>query len=138
MVLKKGSWFVGGHFLSNRRCEANFKPSEALVSLVAVWVRLNELSIKYYDATVLRQIGLALGTVLRVDTHTALEARGRYARICVQVDMSKPLVTIVRIGQRCQPVVYEGVNQLCFACGHLGHRREYCQFTVKPYSPAGP
>nr|POF19598.1 hypothetical protein CFP56_65258 [Quercus suber] len=68
-VLKKGPWFVGGHFLSIRRWKVNFKPSEALVSSVAVWVRLNKLPIEYYDATVLRQIGQALGTVSRFDTH---------------------------------------------------------------------
>ncbi|XP_075665616.1 uncharacterized protein LOC142635319 [Castanea sativa] len=121
MVLKKGPWFVGGHFLSIRRWEANFKPLEALVLSVAVWVRLNELPIEYYDATVLRQIGKTLGTMLRVDMHTALEARGRYARICVQVDINKPLVTTVRIGHQCQAMFYEGVSQLCFARGRLGH-----------------
>ena len=57
MVLKKGPWFVRGHFLSIRKWEANFMPLEALVSSVAVWVRLNELPIEYYEATVLRQIG---------------------------------------------------------------------------------
>lgn len=36
-------------------------------------------SVEYNDAIVLRQIGQALGMVLRVDMHTALEARGRYA-----------------------------------------------------------
>ena len=72
MVLKKGPWFIRGHFLSIRKWEANFKPSEALVSSVAVWVRLNELPIEYYEATMLRQIGQALGTVLSVDTHTTL------------------------------------------------------------------
>lgn len=79
VVLKKGPWFIVGHFLSIRRWEANFKPSEARVSSVAVWVRLNELPIEYYDAIVLRQIGEALGNVLRVDTHTATETRGRHA-----------------------------------------------------------
>lgn len=29
MVLMKGPWFIGEHFLSIRRWEANFKPSEA-------------------------------------------------------------------------------------------------------------
>nr|POE74142.1 hypothetical protein CFP56_63252 [Quercus suber] len=65
-VLKKGPWFVGGHFLSIRKWEANFKPSKALVSSVVVWVRLNELPLEYYEATMLRQIGQALGTVLMV------------------------------------------------------------------------
>ena len=83
MELKKGPWFIGVNFLSIRRWEANFKPSEALVSSVAVWVRLNELPIEYYDATVLKQINQALGIVLKVDTHTTTEARSRYVRICV-------------------------------------------------------
>lgn len=65
---------------------------------MAIWVMLNELPVEYYDGEVLRQIGQALGKVLRVDTHTATEARGRYSRLCVQVDVSKPLITMVRIG----------------------------------------
>ena len=52
--------------------------------------------------------------------------------------MSKPLVTNVRIGWRCQPIVYEGVNQLCFDCGRLGHQREACPFTIKPFFSEGP
>lgn len=52
-VLMRGPWFIGEHFLSIRRWEANFIPSEARISSVAVWVRLNELPIEYYDAEVL-------------------------------------------------------------------------------------
>ncbi|XP_030928973.1 uncharacterized protein LOC115955074 isoform X1 [Quercus lobata] len=36
MVLMKGPWFIGEHFLSIRCWEANFKPSEVQVSSVAV------------------------------------------------------------------------------------------------------
>ena len=100
LVHKKGPWFIGEHFLSIRKWEANFKSSEAQVPLVAVWERLYGLPIEYYEAEVLQQVRQALGTMLRVDMHTATEARGRYARICVQVDVSKPLITSVRIGQR--------------------------------------
>lgn len=135
VVLRKGLWFVGEHFLSIRKWEANFKPSEAQVTSVAVWVRLNELPIEYYDTIVLRQIGQALGKVLRIDTHTASEARGRYARICVQVDITKPLITTVRVGKRNHLVAYEGVSKLCFSCGRLGHQRDLCQYTVRPPSP---
>ncbi|XP_075665847.1 uncharacterized protein LOC142635594 [Castanea sativa] len=117
MVLKKGPWFIREHFMSIRRWEANFKPSEALVSSAIVWVRLNKLPIEYYDATLLRQIGQVLRKILRVDMHMAMEAKGRYACLCIQVDMSRPLSTIVRIGQCSQPIVYEGVNKLCFSCG---------------------
>ena len=131
-VLRKGPWFIGEHFLSIQKWEANFKPSKAQVNLMAVWVRLHELPIEYYDAEVLKQLGRALGTVLRADTFIATEARGRYACICVQVDVSKPLVTSVCVGQRHQAVVYEGVSKLCFSCGRLGHWSETCPYTIKP------
>ncbi|XP_050242107.1 uncharacterized protein LOC126691071 [Quercus robur] len=54
LVLKKRPCFVGENFLSIQRWEANFKPSEAQVTSVAVWVRFHELPIEYYDAEVLR------------------------------------------------------------------------------------
>ena len=69
-----------------------------MCSSVAVWARLPELPIEYYEANVLRHIGNAIGPVLRVDTQTASEARGRYARVCVQVDLDAPLTRAVRLG----------------------------------------
>ena len=74
---------------------------------MVVWIRLNELPIEYYHAEALLQIGKAIGNVLRVDTHTASKSRGRFARLCVQVDVEKPLVTAILIGKREQSVCYE-------------------------------
>jgi hypothetical protein len=130
-VLRGGPWFIGNHYLSIRSWEPNFKPSVAVCSSVAVWARLPELPIEYYEANVLRHIGNAIGPVLRVDTQTASEARGRYARVCVQVDLDAPLTRAVRLGNLLQPVIYEGINTLCFSCGRLGHRKEYCPYLVR-------
>lgn len=84
---------------------------------VAVWIKLPGLPIEYYEPSVLKDIGLAIGPVLRIDTQTATEARGRFARLCVQVNFDKPIIKIVKIGGLRQPVQYEGINALCFACG---------------------
>ena len=129
-VLMKGPWFIGEHFLSIRPWEANFRPEEANIASVAVWVRLPRLPIEYYDLEALKEIGQAVGTVLRIDIHTAFEARGRYARLCVQVDINKPLIYTVLIGKFQQSVVYEGIGKLCFSCGRVGHRRENCCYTI--------
>lgn len=51
-VLRNGPWFIGEHFLSIRPWEPNFKPSTTNVSSIAVWIRLNELSIEYYEVEV--------------------------------------------------------------------------------------
>ena len=56
-VLKDGPWFVGGHYLSIRNWEPNFKPSTASVTSVVVWIRLPELPIEYYELLILRELG---------------------------------------------------------------------------------
>nr|POF15884.1 uncharacterized protein CFP56_17124 [Quercus suber] len=137
MVLRKGPWFVGEHFLSIRPWEPNFQPSSTNVSSIAVWIRLNELPIEYYELEVLTQIGNAVGKILRIDTYTANEARGRFARLCVQVDVDKPLVTTVLIGGIHQTVNYEGIHKLCFSCGRIGHRKEACPYTIRSNSQLG-
>ena len=99
---------------------------------MAVQIIFNELPIKYYNSEALLQIGKSIGNVLRVDTHTTNEARGRFARLCVQINVDKPLVTAVLIGKFKQPVCYEGIQKLCFSCGRMGHRRESCPYMVRP------
>lgn len=135
-VLRKGPWFIGEHFLSIRPWEPNFRPDEANIASIAVWVRLPKLPIEYYDPEALKEIGKAIGNVLRIDSHTALESRGRYARLCVQVDINRPLVNTLLIGNFRQAVIYEGISRLCFSCGRVGHRREACPYTIKP-TPTG-
>lgn len=116
-VLQEGPWFVGGHYLSMRNWEPNFKASTTFVSSVVVWVRLPELPMEYYEPSILRDISKAIGPVLRIDTHAAAETRARFARICIQVDLDKPLIKLVKIGGIEQPVLNEGINALCFSCG---------------------
>lgn len=96
-----------------------------------VWVRLNELPIELYEKNVLRQIGEAIGKVLRIDTHTTMEARGKYARFCVQIDINKPLTNTIVIGRFEQLVMYEGIQSLCFSCGRIGHQKDDCLFIIR-------
>lgn len=45
-----------------------------------------------------------------MDTHTATETMGRFAWLCVQIDIKKPLTTVVKIGRLEQLVSYEVIN----------------------------
>ncbi|KAL0012974.1 hypothetical protein SO802_000043 [Lithocarpus litseifolius] len=129
-VLRNGPWFIGENFLSIRSWEPNFKPAETNISSVAIWVRLNKHPIEYYHVEALQIIGNAIGKVLRIDTHTANESRGRFARLCIQVDVGKPLTTTLLIGGKEQPMCYEGIQRLCFSCERIGHQCEKCPYIV--------
>ncbi|KAI7983905.1 hypothetical protein LOK49_LG15G00480 [Camellia lanceoleosa] len=79
------------HYLTVRRWEPNFKPSEALETKTAIWVQFPELPIEYYQDKVLFAIAKSLGKPLKIDWTTAMATRGKFARICIEMDLSKPL-----------------------------------------------
>ena len=124
-VLKGGPWFVVGHYLSIRGWELNFRLETANLSSIAVWVRLPGLPIEYYEVSVLRDIRKAIGLV------TTLETRRRFARLCVQVNFDNSIVKLVKVGGIDQHVQYEGINSLCFSCGHVGHKLENCPYKTR-------
>ena len=86
-VVNGGPWFIGQQFLTLRRWTPGFRPSEAKISTTAVWARLPELPIEFYDEIILRRIGTQLGTFLKIDARTMDNERGRFARVCVQIDL---------------------------------------------------
>lgn len=89
------------------------------------------MPIKFYDMEVLKEIDSAIGPVLRIDSYTATSSQGSYARLCIQIDLEKPLINSIRIGKLVQQVKYEGVYPLCFYCGLLGHKQESCYYHIK-------
>ena len=130
-ILLGGPWFIGQHFLAIRQWESEFKASIATLFSVAVWVRLPELPIEFYEPNALLKIGRAIGLVLRIDSHSASGERGRFARLCVQVNLDKPLVRMIYLHKLTQNVLYEGINTLCFSCGRIGHKIETCPYTIR-------
>ena len=99
---------------------------------MAVWVRFPELPIEFYDKSVLMEIGKAIGLVLRIDSYTASSSRGSYARLCIQIDLKKPLINTIKVGWLYQKVMYEGLSALCFCCGRVRHKQEACGYRVQP------
>ena len=136
-VLRGSPWFIGDHFLAIKPWEPYFKASGENLSSVAVWVRFPELPNKFYDLEVLKDIGSAIGPVLRIDSYIATGSRGSYARLCIQIDLEKPLINSIRIGRLVQQVKYEGMSSLCFCCGRLGHKQENCCYKIKENNRSG-
>lgn len=132
IALHEGPWFVLNHFLPVRQWEPKFLASEAELTYSAIWSGLPELTTEFYDLEILQKVGSKLGKLLKIDTCTSTATRGRYARICIEVAIEKPLKTHVFIGSHKQIIHYEGLNLLCVSCGRLGHHTRICPYTSTP------
>jgi hypothetical protein len=136
-ALTEGPWMIYDHYLVVSPWSANFDPASATVTKTAVWVRFSGLPIEYYDSRILHFIGNRIGRTVKVDKNTLLQERGKYARLCVEVDLSKPLLAMFELKGRHYKVEYEGLHLLCLACGRFDHYSGECANKPKPASNGG-
>ncbi|CAN1336837.1 hypothetical protein LINPERPRIM_LOCUS37328 [Linum perenne] len=74
--------------------------------------------------------GNHIGRTVRLDLATTEGSRARYARVCVEVDLSRPLLGKYVIEDKVFLVEYESLNNICFACGLYGHKEGGCKPAV--------
>lgn len=117
---------MGDNYLSVQRWEPNFHPAVSRITSRAVWVRISDLPMEYYDPLVLLEIARRIGRPLKIDHVTLAQSRGRFARFCVEIDTDKPLVAAVQIGDFSVKVQYENLQHICYLCGRLGHDQLHC------------
>ncbi|CAN1131199.1 hypothetical protein LINPERHAP1_LOCUS10240 [Linum perenne] len=72
------------------------------------------------------RIGDYIGKTVRLDLATKDGSQARYARVCVEVDLSRPLFGKYVIDDRVLRVEYESLENLCFFCGTYGHKMDCC------------
>ncbi|XP_031124347.1 uncharacterized protein LOC116027061 [Ipomoea triloba] len=122
----EGPWMVLDHYLIVKDWVPNFDPIADTTEKVLVWVRFPSIPVEYYNYLSLRRIGNKLGRTVRVDHTTSLVSRGKFARVCVELDITKPLVSTFTMEEKVWKVAYEGIHLVCFSCGLYGHRQESC------------
>ncbi|KAL7173822.1 hypothetical protein ACSBR2_033144 [Camellia fascicularis] len=108
-VYTGGPWIVLDHYLTVWKWTPDFKPSAAKETTSALWIRFPQLPIKYYDEKVLFHISKTMGKPLKIDLNTTTSSRGKYARVCIEMDLNKPLISFFAIGL---DTGRDGVNQI--------------------------
>ncbi|CAI0467257.1 unnamed protein product [Linum tenue] len=125
-ALTGGPWVLLDHYLIVHQWSPEFRVGEAIPRTVTTWVRFPHLPVHFYHKEVLFALGNLIGRTIKLDYHTEHGHRGKFARIAIELDMSKPLKPRIRLDGFWQKVVYENLPNACFGCGIVGHAESIC------------
>lgn len=96
------------------------------------WIRLPQLPLNLYTPFVIKGLGDTISKYIDIDEKTATRTNPAYARLCLELDLLKPLPLKVWIGTILnkgfwQNIVIEGRTDYCPKCGLHGHTIAICR-----------
>jgi len=71
-----------------------------------------------------------VGTLVKLDHNTLYRLKGKFAHVCINLDITKPLpgslAITCNVGYLKVPLIYEGFHEVCPLCGGESHLLESC------------
>ncbi|XP_019168342.1 PREDICTED: uncharacterized protein LOC109164046 [Ipomoea nil] len=122
----EGPWMLLNHYVTVKEWVPNFYPTDDITEKLLVWIHFPNLPAEYFEEEFLMKIGRKVGRPIKIDTTTSLVSKGKFARLCVEVDITKRLLSKYDLEGKARSIEYEGIHLICFKCGLYGHRREQC------------
>jgi len=134
-VFLQGPWFWGRAGLFITPWFPEFDANTMVVTKMPVWVRLPNLPLPYWHHEVLEDIGNLLGSFIKSDKERQDKGLFTYARICVEIDLSKGLPDRMHLKHEShiwlQRLDYENTAFRCRYCQLTGHLQDTCPFAKK-------
>ncbi|CAL1372261.1 unnamed protein product [Linum trigynum] len=131
-ALTEGPWTIFDHYCIVFQWTPAFRLSDELPKTMVVWVQLPAFPIHFYHQEILFSLGNLIGRAIKLDFHTQHQQRVKFARMAVELDLSKPLVTRIRLDGKWQYIEYENLPNVCFECGKVGHMTATCPSLREP------
>ncbi|CAA0806049.1 Unknown protein, partial [Striga hermonthica] len=130
-VLQGGPYSIYGRRLIIKVLPNLFQFGEDDIETVPVWINLPLLSWNCWSTNALSKIAFCVGSPITTDKLTATRDRCNYARILVELDISKERVYSIPVKSKGkfmfeQKVEYEYVPQYCNHCKYIGHSTSNC------------
>lgn len=126
-VMYEGPWMIFDHYLTVQCWSPAFVSLTATIEHTMVWIRSPGLNLFYYDESILMALAAAVGTLIKVDANTLDVRQGKFARVCVEINLNKPVVGKVCLRDHWYKVEYEGLHRICSVCGCYGHLTRECK-----------
>ncbi|EOA25923.1 hypothetical protein CARUB_v10019305mg, partial [Capsella rubella] len=129
-ALTGGPWRIFGSYLMVKAWEPEFDPMTDEIVTTPVWIRLSNIPVNFYHKRLLMRLARGLGKPVKVDLTTMNFERGRFARICVDVNLKKPLKGSILINGSRYFVSYEGMTNICPVCENHGDKQRLVEGVV--------
>ncbi|KAK9025195.1 hypothetical protein V6N11_065091 [Hibiscus sabdariffa] len=121
-----GPWLVFGYYILVEPWTKDFTTAQPYPSKIIAWICLPGLPMTLYKRSLITELGECIGRVLKLDYRTETGQRGKFARMTVQINLNKPLVSKIVVNGKIQLVEYESLHTVCFNCGKYGHMNDNC------------
>ncbi|KAL8547278.1 hypothetical protein ACS0TY_006848 [Phlomoides rotata] len=124
-IFAKRTWQIKPGFLHLQRWVQDFNPYKVSSSVAPVWIRISELPLEYWNTNIITALASAVGTVIKLNEHTASRSMGHFARVLVELDLKQyreEYVMFERAGHRSVVYIqYERLPEFYNYCTVMGH-----------------
>ncbi|XP_026425214.1 uncharacterized protein LOC113321518 isoform X2 [Papaver somniferum] len=129
-VLKSSPWALNNELMVIERCDDDLLPKEYEFKYVWFWIQIHGLPISMLNNKKIYNMAKKFGNPQNITDEDAAKW-GKYARIRVRIDITKPLpkemkVTFASKKIRTNQFRYEKLPKLCYFCGLFGHAMKQC------------
>ena len=91
LVLEQRPWNVSGLNFVLIPWAPFFDPYNTQITRVDQWLRIPRLPWEIWEADYLAELLKCVGPIVRIDQNTLLRLKGKFARVCVNIEVSKAL-----------------------------------------------
>ncbi|CAH9126688.1 unnamed protein product [Cuscuta epithymum] len=135
-VLHDGPYNVFGKLLMLKVLSEDFSFEDEEFLKVPIWVKFPKLPMKLWNDEAMSEVASMVGVPFTTDKITQERSNNEYARVLIEVDVSKPppLSFHIRLPSQKvikQSVLYETFPNFCFQCKEFGHHPFICKKLAK-------
>lgn len=141
-VLESESWHIQNKPLLIRKWVPGIKPLNINLSKIPALLHLKGVPLELFNKIGLSHIASVIGIPLCMDSITATRKRIAYAKVCVEVDVSKEIPSSVKLilkdgSESSIEVEVPWYHVKCTNCNVFGHSLKTCSKTGKINGESG-
>ncbi|XVF71961.1 hypothetical protein PTKIN_Ptkin12aG0082300 [Pterospermum kingtungense] len=134
-VLLGQPWTFNKSLLVLNDFDSSMFPEKVNMNWCPFWVQVHGLPLDLMNEKIGIVIGETIGEIMEVETDWEQQAWGRWLRIRVNIDVSKPLkrgskITRTGGGKHLVAFRYEKLPDFCYMCGKLNHQESDCHIAI--------